>query len=216
MESSSRAVACGTPPFVHCAISPAPTKISGGTAAATSMPDGCGARLPIGSVVGPVSPAGEPPHDRPITASDASIQNTARFTRAPLLKTASLESGDPWERPCSIPAGGNVKPDRWHSAHCTCLHETGRTCGMTRHRLLPIERGMSNDINGNMSLIKCERRVLEEARDDPNPLLERVKFLGILGRNLDEFVMARGRTWMGSPAAKRLTRQAHAPLRDGS
>ena len=74
---------------------------------------------------------------------------------------------------------------------------------------------MSDDINRDMNLIEFERRVLEEARDERNPLLERVKFLGILGRNLDEFVMVRGRTWMASPAAKRLTRKTHALLRDG-
>jgi polyphosphate kinase len=74
---------------------------------------------------------------------------------------------------------------------------------------------MSDDINRDMSLIEFERRVLEEARDERNPLLERVKFLGILGRNLDEFVMIRGRTWMASPSAKRLTRKTHALLRDG-
>jgi len=74
---------------------------------------------------------------------------------------------------------------------------------------------MSGDINRDMSLMEFERRVLEEARDDRNPLLERVKFLGILGRNVDEFVMVRGRAWMASPAAKRLTRKTHALLRNG-
>ena len=74
---------------------------------------------------------------------------------------------------------------------------------------------MSDDINRDMSLIEFERRVLDEARDHRNPLLERVKFLGILGRNLDEFVMVRGRTWMASPSAKRLTRKTHALLRNG-
>ena len=74
---------------------------------------------------------------------------------------------------------------------------------------------MSDDINRDMSLIEFERRVLEEARDERNPLLERIKFLGILGRNLDEFVMVRGRTWMASPSGKRLTRKTHALLRHG-
>src|SRR6266581_3674786 len=66
-----------------------------------------------------------------------------------------------------------------------------------------------------MEFCQFERRVLEQARDDRNPLLERVKFLGILGHNLDEFVTVRGREWMASPSAKRLTRKTHALLRDG-
>jgi polyphosphate kinase len=66
-----------------------------------------------------------------------------------------------------------------------------------------------------MDFCQFERRVLDQARDERNPLLERVKFLGILGRNLDEFVMVRGREWMASPSAKRLTRKTHALLRDG-
>jgi polyphosphate kinase len=66
-----------------------------------------------------------------------------------------------------------------------------------------------------MSLLEFERRVLEEAGDERNPLLERVKFLGILGRNLDEFLMVRGRAWMVSPAAQRLVRKTQALLRNG-
>jgi hypothetical protein len=106
IESSSRAVACGMPPLVHCAMSPAPTKISVGNAAVTSTPEGISARLPIGSVDGLVKPAGEPPHERPMTASDASIQNTARFTRALLLKTASLETGASMVAPLFDPRRG--------------------------------------------------------------------------------------------------------------
>ena len=75
--------------------------------------------------------------------------------------------------------------------------------------------GVSAAIDRDMSLIEFERRVLDEARDPRNPLLERVKFLGILGRNLDEFVMVRGRDWLATPDARRLTRLTHALLRDG-
>lgn len=46
-------------------------------------------------------------------------------------------------------------------------------------------------LNRELSLLEFQNRVLDEALDENNPLLERVKFLAIFGSNIDEFFMVR-------------------------
>lgn len=55
----------------------------------------------------------------------------------------------------------------------------------------PVPSDASRYINRELSLIDFSRRVLEEAEDARNPLLERAKFLAIVSSNLAEVFMVR-------------------------
>jgi polyphosphate kinase len=62
------------------------------------------------------------------------------------------------------------------------LTDPGDPCSVADPRLY---------VNRELSLLAFQKRVLEEAEDPHNPLLERVKFLSIFGSNLEEFFMVR-------------------------
>ena len=80
--------------------------------------------------------------------------------------------------------------------------------------------------NRELSWLEFNQRVLDQAIDDRHPLLERVKFLAIVGSNLDEFFMVRVATLLKqqragleqvSPDGLTVSQQlsAHPRARDG-
>ena len=94
-----------------------------------------------------------------------------------------------------------------------------------------VPRDAAQYLNRELSLLAFFRRVLEEAQDERNPLLERVKFVSIVSSNLAEFFMVRvsglkhqvaagvvERSMDGLMAAEQLTliRQAATDLMQGT
>ncbi len=75
----------------------------------------------------------------------------------------------------------------------TSIRSARRRSSPAARTAVPAPRLDSPDLylNPHLSLLAFQRRVLEEAEDRTNPLLERVKFVSILGSNMDEFFMVR-------------------------
>ncbi len=69
-------------------------------------------------------------------------------------------------------------------------------------------------LNRELTWLTFNRRVLHEAQDERNPLLERVKFLGIVASNLDEFFMKRigGLKQQVAASVQELTPDGRSPL----
>jgi polyphosphate kinase len=61
----------------------------------------------------------------------------------------------------------------------------------TSNAILSSQPAVNPFFNRELSWLEFNRRVLDEALDETNPLLERLKFLAIFSTNLDEFFMIR-------------------------
>src|SRR6187402_3646530 len=72
----------------------------------------------------------------------------------------------------------------------TLAQNSDPSSGSASPKPLPLDHP-SLYLDRELSLLAFQRRVLGEARDTRNPLLERVKFLSILFSNIDEFFMVR-------------------------
>src|ERR1700743_961071 len=69
---------------------------------------------------------------------------------------------------------------------------TKRTAGNSTNPKKTAEKAVETlFFSRDESWLRFNQRVLEEAQDVSNPVLERVKFLAITARNLDEFVEIR-------------------------
>src|SRR5258708_5160240 len=70
----------------------------------------------------------------------------------------------------------------------TSVKRAGKSVGTRKSSAKAVENLF---LSRDESWLKFNQRVLEEAEDPTNPLLERVKFLAITASNLDEFVEIR-------------------------
>ena len=67
------------------------------------------------------------------------------------------------------------------------------TLPATDGEFIPVSPARDPDrfLNRELSWLAFDQRVLEEAQNPKQPLLERVRFLSIMSSNLDEFFMVR-------------------------
>src|SRR3954464_4545888 len=68
---------------------------------------------------------------------------------------------------------------------------------------------MEKFFDREFSALEFNARVLAEGMDPTNPLLERLKFIGIVSSNLDEFFMVRMASLKASTALEPIRQRSH-------
>jgi polyphosphate kinase len=101
---------------------------------------------------------------------------------------AAPTGGDGGSRP--VPPTGTDTAANEAAANEAAATEPGATEAVATEPAIDLS-DRSLYINRELSMLAFQRRVLEEIQDERNPLIERVKFLSILGSNLGEFFMVR-------------------------
>jgi polyphosphate kinase len=84
-----------------------------------------------------------------------------------------------------------IRPHTKSSGNPTGRTRVERTSIVYQNQVSRVDPDSSKYNNYELSWLKFNYRVLQQAVDDRNPLLERVKFIGIVGSNLDEFFQKR-------------------------
>ncbi len=93
--------------------------------------------------------------------------------------------------PAMPDTAGRLSPARAGGLDPLCADAGPAAVPLSSSKMRPDVSDASRLFNRDLSWLKFNQRVLAQATDERNPLLERVRFLAIFTSNLDEFVMKR-------------------------
>ena len=157
------------------------------------------ARPPIGPAVPAHRRGLRRPDDRRPRCASGSIRRPASGGTAPRSDRRSpfgesgRHDGPCYPRPPGRPSDPTQRPGAHPPADGRRRSRRTRTTRGSRHArgAPPRPKAPLPYLNRELSWLEFNARVLHEARDERNPLLERVKFLAIFAGNLDEFFQVR-------------------------